>query len=70
MSCPFFLSFPCSGFGFIRFRDIAVQKKVLLTRHEMGSRMVDVKIPDSVKKREAAEKDEILSHKIYGANCH
>ena len=35
------------GFAFIRFKDLEVQEKVLLTRHMIQQRWCDVKIPDS-----------------------
>lgn len=35
------------GFAFIRFKDLEVQEKVLLTRHMIQQRWCDVKIPES-----------------------
>ena len=35
------------GFAFIRFKDLEVQEKVLLTRHMIQERWCDVKVPES-----------------------
>lgn len=35
------------GFGFIRFKDLEAQERVILTRHRIKSRWCDVKIPQS-----------------------
>ena len=35
------------GFAFIRFKDLDVQDKVLLTRHMIQERWCDVKVPES-----------------------
>lgn len=35
------------GFAFIRFKDLDVQEKVLLTRHMIQERWCDVKVPES-----------------------
>jgi hypothetical protein len=41
------------GFAFVRFAELASQKKVLLTRHFIDERWVDVKVPDSAEKSES-----------------
>ena len=35
------------GYAFIRFKDLEVQEKVLLTRHMVQDRWCDVKVPES-----------------------
>ena len=35
------------GFAFIRFKDLEIQEKVLLTRHMIQERWCDVKVPES-----------------------
>merc|ERR1712059_29063 len=35
------------GFGFIRFKDLEIQDKVIMTRHMIRDRWCEVKIPDS-----------------------
>lgn len=44
------------GYAFIRFKDIEVQNKVLLTRHMLCDRWCDVKIPVSQEKRAVSTK--------------
>jgi len=51
------------GFGFIRFVDKDVEKKVLLQRHMIDGRWCDIKIPDS-QERKDQNKDKTV-HKIF-----
>ena len=51
------------GFGFIRFVDKEVEKKVLLQRHMIDGRWCDIKIPESQERRDT-NKDKAV-HKIF-----
>jgi len=51
------------GFGFIRFVDKEVEKKVLLQRHMIDGRWCDIKIPES-QERKDSNKDKAV-HKIF-----
>jgi len=52
------------GFGFIKFSDKDVEKKVLLQRHMIDGRWCDIKIPESQDRKDAPGKDK-SSCKIY-----
>ncbi len=51
-----------TGYAFVRFKDMEVQNKVLLTRHMILDRWCDVKIPESqeVKASKAAASTKIF----------
>lgn len=54
------------GYGFIRFDEITAQKEVLSTRHVIGGRNCDVRIPKSqVAQYEQEPSDPYLSSKIF-----
>lgn len=43
------------GFGFVRFADKEVEKKVLLQRHMIDGRWCDIKVPDSQERKEGGK---------------
>jgi RNA recognition motif-containing protein len=43
------------GFAFIKFKDLEVQEKVLLTRHMIKERWCDVKVPESQELKNAKD---------------
>jgi len=55
------------GFAFVRFKSVEVQRKVLLTRHEIGNRWCDVKIPDSQQQEKKKVTSKVEDCKIFVA---